>query len=817
MAKNQKTAGQPMSNKMKYRLNRVVALVLAVLLLYVGANLFNASVVKAGFYQEYAAKQQLSSQTINANRGTIYSTNMSVLAQSATVWTVVLAPSVITNDKVYIELASIPEGQKDTLAKNLSNILGFSDTAYSRLRKNMDSDQRFITVKTNMTQSEIDAVQGFIDAGNNCVMFAKEAVAKGLSDILGLEYETVLEQAYQDNQYEVIKKKVEKEQADEVRTMISESSFTFISLIEDTKRYYPNNELACHVLGFTGTDNQGLYGVEYQYDDILQGTNGKIVSARDGLGNAIPTDYEQKYEAIDGNSIVLTIDENIQRFAENAVSDLMAANEPTGGALAIVMNVNTGEILAMANSDNYDPNSPYDIFSEQLKEQYSQAESSGLSEEELSELKSKLRSQQWSNKSIGFTYEPGSTFKVITASAALESGSSSLSDTFYCSGAYTIPGSGGVVMHCHKRTGHGSLDFKGAIVNSCNPAFIQIGMGMGKETFFDYFEAFGLTTGTGIDLPGEEKNSLYYNVDDLGPVELASESYGQSMAITPIQLVTAISAAVNGGYLVQPHVLKEVLDQDGNVVETTSTEVKRQVISEETSAAILDCMEAMIQNTKTAYVKGYRIAGKSGTSQVKNQTGQYVSSFIGVAPADDPEIAAFVLVDHPTANGYYASTVCGPFLATLVSETLSYLGYAPEYTEEDLESMEQSITSLIGSGLDEAKSKLNSLGLKTKVIGDGATVVDQMPKGGNIAEGGTVILYTESGVEPQTVSVPNVVGKTPTEANQILTNAGLNVSLDGNSSSSGGNAKVVSQSVAEGTVVDVGTVVTIKYATEVAD
>lgn len=817
MAKMQKQANQPMSNKMKYRLNRIVALIMAILLLYVGLNLFNAAVVKAGFYQEYAAKQQMSSQTINANRGTIYSSNMKVLAQSATVWTVVLAPSIVENDKVYIEVASIPEGQKDVLAQNLSNILGFGDTTHARLRKKMDSTQRFITVKTDLSKSQIEAVQSFIDAGNSCVMFAKEAVAKGLSDILGLEYEKVREQTYKNNQYEVIKKKVEKAQADQVRQMISESSFTFISLIEDTKRYYPNNELACHVLGFTGTDNQGLYGVEYQYDDVLQGTNGKIVSATDGLGNVIPTSYEQKYDAVDGNSIVLTIDENIQRFAENAVSDLMAANKPTGGALAIVMNVRTGEILAMANSDNYDPNIPNEIFSEQLKETLNT--SSGLSEEELSQLKSQLRSQQWSNKSIGFTYEPGSTFKIITASAALESGSSSLSDTFFCTGAYTVPGSGnpGVVMHCHKRTGHGGLDFKGAIVNSCNPAFIQIGMGMGKNTFFDFYKSFGLTTGTGIDLPGEEKNSLYYSVDSLGPVQLASESYGQSMAITPIQLVTAISAAVNGGYLVQPHVLKEVLDQDGNVIETVSTEMKRQVISEETSAAIRDCMEGMIQNNKTAYVKGYRIGGKSGTSQVKNQTGQYVSSFIGVAPADDPEFAAFVLVDHPTANGYYASTVCGPFLATLVAETLSYLGYSPEYTEEDLQQMEKSVSSMIGNSLDDAKSKLSSLGLKAKVIGEGTTVVDQMPRGGNIAEGGTVILYTESGLTPQTAVVPNVVGKTPAEANQILVNAGLNVSLDGNSSAGGGNAKVVSQSVAEGTTVDVGTVITIKYATELAD
>ncbi|WP_077533932.1 penicillin-binding transpeptidase domain-containing protein [Massiliimalia massiliensis] len=804
-----KQANQPMTNKMKFRLNRVVALIMAVVLLYVSTRLVEAAVVKSDFYQEYAAKQQMSTQVINANRGSIYSTNMTTLAQSATVWTVVLAPSIVKNDKVYVEIAAIEDGQKEALASSLSGIL---DMDKAKIMKRLESDQRFVSIKGSLKDSEVEQIKAFSENGNSCVMLAKEAVAKGLSDILELDYEDVLEQAYQNNQYEVIKKKVEKTVADEVRTLISENGFTFISLIEDTKRYYPNNELASNVLGFTGTDNQGLYGVELEYDSILQGTNGKIISATDGLGNTIPTSYEQKYDAVDGNSIVLTIDENIQRFAEKQVEEIMTLHEPEGGALIIVMDVKTGGILAMANSSNYDPNNPSEIFSEQLKSTL-ESSSEGKSEDEIADIKSQLRSEQWGNKAIGWLYEPGSTFKVVTASAALETGVATMSSTYHCSGVLNVAGT---KIHCNKRTGHGTLDFKGAIVESCNPAFMAMGAALGPHNFFDFFEKFGLTEGTGIDLPGEAQKSLYYTEDKLGPVELASASFGQTSAISPIQLITAVSAAVNGGYLMQPHVLKEVLDQNGNVIQTTSTDVKRQVISEDTSAKIRECLEAMIQKNKTAYVKGYRIGGKSGTSQKANKSEEHVSSFVGFAPVEDPQIAVLVVADNPTAGSYYGSAVCGPALGSVIKDTLSYLGVAPEYSDEDLENMEVSVPSVIGSTVADAKNTLAKKSLKIKKVGDGDTVVDQMPRNGSIADGGTVIVYTEKNSTAEKVTVPNVVGMTPSAANQELVNAGLNVSLDGSSDVSG-NVKVISQSVAEGKEVPIGTIVTIQYAVEVVD
>lgn len=804
-----KQANQPMTNIMKYRLNRVVALCLAVLLLYVGVRLFDASVVQADFYQEFAAKQQMSTQVINANRGSIYSTNMSILAQSATVWTVVLAPSIVKNDKVYVEIDSIPEGQKDTLAASLAGIL---ESDQAKIRKRLDKDQRFVLIKSSLTDAQVKKIQDF-SKQNSCVMLAKEAVAKGLSDILELDYDKVLEQAYRDNQYEVIKKKVEKTVADEVRKMISENGFTFISLIEDTKRYYPNNELASNVLGFTGTDNQGLYGIELEYDSILQGTNGKIVSATDGLGNTIPTSFEQKYDAVDGNSVVLTIDENIQRFAEKQVDEIVKLHDPSGGALAIVMDVDTGAILAMANSNNYDPNNPSTIFSDQLKETLAQAESENKSEDEISKVKSQLRSEQWSNKAIGWLYEPGSTFKVVTASAALETGAATLDSTYNCTGVLNVAGTN---IHCNKRTGHGHLDFKGAIVNSCNPAFMTMGAKMGAHNFYDFFQKFGLTEGTGIDLPGEAQKSIYYTEDKLGPVELASASFGQTSAITPIQLITAVSSAVNGGYLMQPYLLKEVLDQDGNVLETTSPTVKRQVISEETSAKMRDCLEAMVENNKVAYVKGYRIGGKSGTSQKANQSKEHVSSFVGFAPADDPKIAVLVVADNPTVGSYYGSAVCGPAMSSIIKDTLSYMGISPQYSDEDLENMEESVPNLIGQTVTDAKNTLAKKSLNIKKIGDGDKVVDQMPRSGSIADGGTVIVYTETDSVAQKATVPNVIGLTPSEANQKLINAGLNVSLEGGSTT-GSNVKVISQSVEEGKEVPVGTIVSIQYAVEVVD
>lgn len=820
MAKTAKQANQPMTNKMRRRLNRWVAFFFVILVLYIVFNLINASIIKADFYKDYATKQQMSSQTINANRGTIYSANMEPLAQSATVWSVVLAPSIVVNNEAYVEIAQVPAEQKEALAINLATALGLSD--HNTILKKFDTEHRFVRVhSTTLNEKQIKKVQALIDAGTYpYLMFAKEAVAKGLADILELDYNEVLEKTYKNNQYEIIKKKIEKPAADAVQTFITDHKFTYITLLEDSKRYYRNNELASNVLGFTGIDNQGLYGLEAQYDEILQGTNGKYMTATDANGNPLPTSKETKRDPINGNSIVLTLDEYIQRLAQKKVDEIYKLHKPTGGVQAIVMDVKTGGILAMASSANYNPNKPNEIYSEELKNIYNQSvtvdsqgnEITDLSEKELKDLKSELRNQQWGNKLINMLYEPGSTFKIVTASAALETGAATTESHYSCGGGLQV---GPEFMRCHKRDGHGALDFKGAIVNSCNPAFMSMGLSMGAHNFSEYFRLFGLQSATGIDLPGEAPKSLYISEDKMGQVELASSAFGQTVTITPIQLITSVATAVNGGYLVQPHFLKEVLDQNDNVIETNNPEVKRQVVSQETSEILRDCLEAMVEKS-SAYVKGYRIGGKSGTSQKgnKSENGR-ISSFVTFAPANDPQIATLIIADDPTTGAYYGSVVCGPSAGELTAEALSYLGVAPEYSQEDLEQMSVPVPNVVGNDLVTAKTSIAGKQLQIRIVGEGEKVVDQMPKGGSMASGGQVIVYTEKNSEQETVTVPNVIGMSPQDANLTLTNAGLNVSLDGNSAE--GAVQVISQSHGEGAVVPAGTIVTIKYAVGMED
>lgn len=735
---------------MKFKLNVVVTIVLVVFVLYIIYNML--SVVFNPFYREYANDQQLTSTTINANRGTVYDTNMNILAQSTTVWNVQITPSNIAKED-------------------------------------------------------------------------KELVASFLSELLKLDYNEVYEKVCQDNNYAMIAKKIDKVTADEIREFKSEHDIFAIHLIEDTKRYYPNNELACHIIGFVGNDNQGLYGVEKYYDEVLQGTPGKIMSATDAKGNAIATTYEETHDAVDGNSIVLTVDQTIQYYTEKALEVTFNDNLPAQGCCAIVMNVNTGEILAMANYPNYDLNDPWSIYTEYLQnlmitdeEPESQDESQQSTNEDKEKYtKGELQLIQWSNKAIEKAYEPGSVFKVITAASALDSGAVTMHSTFSCSGRMTVANR---VMSCHNTSGHGVLDLTGAIVNSCNPAFIQIGSALGSERFSEYLRLFGITEKTGIDLNGEGQG-LYISEENMGVVELASSSFGQTTTVTGIQMISAISAAVNGGYLVQPHVLKEVIDVDGNIVETVGTTIKRQVISEDISEGLNVALQAMVEANggSTAYVQGYSIGGKSGTSQKRNQNGIYVGSFAAFAPVESPEIAVIVIVDEPTQGAYYGAAVAGPVVKMIMEDTLPYLGYSKEYTAEELAQIENSVPNVINNDVAAAKTLIDSLGLTTQVIGDGDKVIDQTPRvGSTIASGGKIILYTTENYTQQTTTVPNVVGLTPSEANRLLINAGLNVSFSGGSDGSNNTtATVTAQSVAADTEVAVGTVVQITYSHVAAD
>ena len=692
---------EAMNRRMKRRLNVMIPIALGLVLVWVLYNL--GKTVSDPFYREYANAQQLSEDTIPADRGTIYDTNGNVLAESYTVWTVQLSPVTIADED-------------------------------------------------------------------------KELVAQFLAETLELDYNTVLAQCMQTNRYAVVKRQVEKPVADAIREFAEENGITAIALIEDTKRYYPNNDLASHVIGYVGSDNQGLGGIELEYDDLLTGTPGKIVSAADANGNAIATTYESEYAPVDGQSLVLTIDSQIQYYVEKALDQAIADRNPSGGACAIVMNVNNGEILAMASYPDYDPNDPFTLYTSTQQAKLNQP----ISEDSTTTYtNSDLLYQQWNNKCTSWTYQPGSVFKIFTGSSALEEGVINMNTTFSCSGSMRVADT---VFGCHNSAGHGIQTLLEAYVNSCNPAFIQIGQALGVEKFSEYYDLYGFTEKTGIDLPGEEGGSsnLYISEENMGPVELASSSFGQTTMVTPIQMITAIAAAVNGGYLYEPHVVKEVLDQNGNVVQSYDATLKRQVISEEVSAEIRECLEAMVSANggSTAYIEGYRIGGKSGTSQKNNQDGHYVGSFAAFAPADDPEIVAMVVVDDPdlTLGSYYGSAVAGPALQSIMGDTLSYLGYSKEFTAEQIAAMEKTTPNLTGMDMETATSSAAASGFEVRVIGSGDTVQDQMPRNGTaMTEGSTILLYTDDTVA-QTCTVPNVVGMTPREANAVLTAEGLNVS-----------------------------------------
>ncbi|HIR40825.1 MAG TPA: PASTA domain-containing protein [Candidatus Egerieicola pullicola] len=734
---------EAMNRRMKRRLNVIVPVALALVLVWVLYNL--GKTVSDPFYREYANAQQLSEDTIPADRGTIYDTNGEVLAESYTVWTVQLSPVTI-------------------------------------------------------------------DAED------KEMVAQFLAETLELDYETVLKQCQQTNRYAVVKKQVEKPEADKIREFAQENGITAIALIEDTKRYYPNNDLASHVIGYVGSDNQGLGGIELEYDDILTGTPGKIVSAADANGNAIATTYESEYAPVDGQSLVLTIDSQIQYYVEKALDQAVADRNPSGGACAIVMNVNNGEILAMASYPDYNPNDPFTLYTSTQQAKLNQPVSEGST---TTYTNSDLLYQQWNNKCTSWTYQPGSVFKIFTGSSALEEGVIDMNTTFSCSGSMQVADR---TFRCHLAAGHGVQTLLDAYVNSCNPAFIQIGQALGVHKFSEYYELYGFTEKTGIDLPGEEGGSsnLYIPEADMGPVELASSSFGQTTMVTPIQMATAISAAVNGGYLYQPHVVKEVLDQNGNVVQSYDATLKRQVISEEVSAELRECLEAMVSANggSTAYIEGYRIGGKSGTSQKNNQDGHYVGSFAAFAPADDPEIVAMVVVDDPdlTLGSYYGSAVAGPALQSIMGDTLSYLGYSKEFTAEQIAAMEKTAPSLTGKDIETATADAAASDFEVRVIGSGDTVLDQMPRNGTaMAEGSTILLYTDDTVAT-TCTVPNVVGMRPSDANYALTAAGLNVSYnEGVGGTPQSTAVVTSQNYPEGTQLPAGSVVNINFSTITRD
>ncbi len=636
-------------------------------------------------------------------------------------------------------------------------------------------------------------------------------IADGLSEILGLDREEIIIKGKRTgSKYQIIKKYLNDTEEDAVRAFISENDLQWkINLEETTKRYYRYGTFAAHVLGFTGSDNQGLTGVEAMYDEDLKGVDGKSVKAADAYGNELDSGIGSTYIAAkDGLNVVTTIDWSVQNTVEKYIKQAYEEHKPNGRVECLVMDVNNGELLASAIYPNYDLNN-YTNLSEYYQSKYDLFVGT---EEQRAEEKTRLMNEMWNNTIATQTYEPGSTFKIITSAIALEEGAVGYeSSSFKCVGAYNVAGT---TIHCHKVSGHGTQTFSEALVNSCNPAFIQIGTAIGTKTFKKYFEEFGYTATTGSDIGGEA-STIYYDTykTQFEALELAVYSFGQTFKVTPLQHIRAVSAVANGGHLVVPHTVKSLLDNDGNVVKTFEYESDRQVISTETCNRIIT---ALTNSTKNASVTGYNIVSKTGTSEKRDteRTDDYISSCVSFAPAEDPQIAILVLVDEPTGGQHFGSAVAAPIVSNILTEILPHLGIAPNTSEKTT----VTVPDYSGKSVAEAKKDIEeNLGVKCVVRGEGDTVVKQLPAAGTVIySSGVVILYTEDTNISPNVTVPNLMGMTPTSAIKALINSNLNISIKGIFNDDYTNCRVNAQSVPAGDKVLPGTVIEVEFLYEEA-
>jgi len=724
---------------------RTAILILLILVLGFGAavlRLTYLTTVQSSELQESAVDLQLADTTVSAKRGTIYDANGNVLAESASVWQVVMSPVNFKNDK------------------------------------------------------------------------QRQAAAKGLSEIFDLEYNDVLDDTKQQSHYVVVKRRIESDEREKVLELIDTlkkdySCSGVIQLLDDYKRYYPKNSLASSVIGFTGSDDQGLEGIEYEYDSYLSGTPGRIITAQNARGTDMPFRYEQNVESEDGNNVYLTIDETIQSICEKYMQKGVEDNNVLNKGVCIAMDVNTGAILAMVTTDGYDLNNPYELSAKDKKKIKSTAKS------KQAEAESAALSNMWRNKAVADTYMPGSVFKMCVASAALEENLVNEKTSFTCTGSILVEGE---TIHCSNISGHGTQSFVEAISNSCNPAFVQIGQMLGASKFRQYYQGFGFSDKTGIDLPGEAEDS-FWKEGKMGGVDLAVASFGQNFSITPIQMITACAAVSNGGYVVQPHVVSKITDSKGNVIKTVDKKIKRQVISDDTSKKMNEYLEYNTerQGAAAGYISGYKVAGKTGTSEKKGVTKvessfseDYISSFCGYAPADDPQIAMLVFFDTPDGDAYYGSQVSSPVFINIMSEVLPYLDVKTSYTDEELGYVDASAGDYTGVSVDEAKTAVEADGFTATVKGNGSTVISQIPTvSSGLQKGGSIVLYTDSDSQSETVSVPSLIGLSPDEVNNVASAYGLNVSFSGATTSSGTSS---SQNIEAGTSVSPGTVITVSFA-----
>lgn len=610
------------------------------------------------------------------------------------------------------------------------------------------------------------------------------------------------------NHYELVEKKVENNIKEKLSKFVSKNELGgCIGTEQTTKRYYPYGTLASSVIGFTGADDQGLSGIEAYYDEQLTGTNGRIITAKDAKSNNIANDYETSIAATDGDSIVLTINQTIQYYLEKGLRETMNEYQAKG-AYGVVMNCNTGAVLAMSSLPDYDCNEPYKLtYSKDKKAIKKLSDKTAKQEAESAAVQN-----QWRNFTVSDTYVPGSVFKTFVASAALEENVVNLNTTYNCIGSIQVDK---YKMKCHYHPGHGTQTLTQGLENSCNPFFITIGQKLGVHNYFKYFDAFGFTQKTNIDLPGEA-SPQYYKEDQYGIVELSSASFGQTNSLTPIQVCTGLCAIANGGKLLQPYLVSSIADANGKTVKKTQTKEIRQVISADTSEKVRKMMKSVVDNGtgKNGYVAGYSVGGKTGTStklgESKNGEGdKYIVSFGAIAPSDDPEIAMLIIVDEPNQD-LGGGALCAPIAAQVTQEAMNVLGIEPKYNDSEMKDLSKQTPNVVGKSLDEAKKTLEENNLNFVVVGDDSTVTRQCPSGADtIPNGGTVYLYTDDS-EKQTVNVPNFSGLTVNEAKDLASSSNLNIQIAGNSMSSG-TVVAYRQSEETQAKVEKGTVVTVTF------
>ena len=642
------------------------------------------------------------------------------------------------------------------------------------------------------------------------VSWTKESLAAGLAEILGKDASAIRKRM--DNvksQYEVIQLRADEDTAAKVRSYVDENKIAGVHLVADTKRYYPYGSLAAQVIGFVGDENTGLYGLEAYYEKELEGQSGLVISSKDQAENDMLYTYEQYFAAKNGSDLTLTLDTTIQYYLEKGIESMVDKFSAANGASGIVMDAKTGGILAMASYPNYDLNDFLTVSDQTLQERIERGESTVADMQLL----------QWRNKALNDTYEPGSTFKILTLSAALEEGVVDKTTTVNCGGSVNISG---YTIHCSNKNGHGLQTLVQSVGNSCNPAFINYGLRIGSEKFYEYMRSFGLMNTTGIDLGGEAVG-VFAADSSFTQLDLACYAFGQNFTVTPLALIAAQAACVNGGYLHTPYLVERIADSDGNVTYRHDDTPVRQVISEQTSDTVRECLEYVVASGtgKNGQVAGYRIGGKTGTAD-KGQTGDVVVSFLCFAPADDPQVIMLITMDTPSrATGTYVSggNMVAPTASTVMAEILPYLGVEPSYSAEELLGMDTTVPNVIGMSVEEAKAKLKDRALSYKIVGDGETITDQTPAGGAIIPGkSSVILYVGEEKSTDKCVVPHLIGKTPSEANTTATAAGLLIRFSGTTGSESSSVRVLSQSIDEGTEVEAGTVITVQLGdTSVTD